>query len=93
MSAAFDINSIAPYFRLADALQVDGIARRDCMQWIKDQYADEFIGEILPATLGESELTPQEVRDRWFMRYSHHVISALGWPTVAAMFNLETSND
>jgi hypothetical protein len=73
---------------LRDALQVDGIARRDCLQWIKDQYADDFIAEMVPATLGESELTPQEVRDAWFDRYTLHILNALGWPTVQQMFNL-----
>jgi hypothetical protein len=84
---------MSDFQEVRDALQVDGIARRDCLQWIKDQYADEFIAEIVPATLGESDLTPQEVRDSWFDFYARHILGSLGWPTVQQMFNLETSND
>jgi hypothetical protein len=82
---------LASYCRLLDAMQVDGIARRDCLAWIYDRHAEEFIAEIVAATTGESELTPQEVRDRWFVNYAAYIINALGWHAVRDMFNLETT--
>jgi hypothetical protein len=79
---------MSDFQQVRDALQVDGSVRRDCLQWIRDQYADEFIADMLDASLGEGDLTPQEVRDTYFDHYARHILGTLDWPVVQQMFNL-----